>query len=86
MKASNIQSKRIRILTPKRTVLQTHLVDKLLEQYCHNLLNLLTTLLQTIEILDLECVLGHVTGVQIENKNALINPPFCGDKIITEKR
>ena len=28
-----------------------------------------------IEILDLECVLGHVTGVQIENKNALINPP-----------
>ena len=29
----------------------------------------------TIEILDLECVLGHVTDVQIENKNALINPP-----------
>jgi hypothetical protein len=28
-----------------------------------------------IEILDLECVLGHVTGIQIENKNALINPP-----------
>ena len=25
--------------------------------------------------LDLECMLGHVTGVQIENKNALINPP-----------
>ena len=30
---------------------------------------------QTIEILDLECVLCHVTGVQNENKNALINPP-----------
>jgi hypothetical protein len=29
----------------------------------------------SIEILDLECVLGHVTGVQIENKNSLINPP-----------
>ena len=29
----------------------------------------------TIEILDLECVLCHVTGVQNENKNALINPP-----------
>jgi hypothetical protein len=29
----------------------------------------------TIEILDLECVLGHVTGVKIENKNALINRP-----------
>ena len=28
-----------------------------------------------IEILDLECVLCHVTGVQNENKNALINPP-----------
>ena len=41
---------------------------------------------RTIEILDLECVLGHVTGVQIENKNALINPPFYGDKIFTEKR
>ena len=27
----------------------------------------------TIEILDLECVLCHVTGVQNENKNALIN-------------
>ena len=26
-----------------------------------------------IEILDLECVLGHVTGVQIENINALIS-------------
>jgi hypothetical protein len=23
-----------------------------------------------IEILDIECVLGHVTGVQIENSNA----------------
>jgi hypothetical protein len=30
---------------------------------------------EIIEILDLECVIGHVTGVQIENKNALINPP-----------
>ena len=30
---------------------------------------------KTIEILDLECVLCHVTGVQNENKNALINPP-----------
>ena len=30
---------------------------------------------QNIEILDLECVLCHVTGVQNENKNALINPP-----------
>ena len=30
---------------------------------------------QVIEILDLECVLLHVTGVQNENKNALINPP-----------
>ena len=30
---------------------------------------------QFIEILDLECVLCHVTGVQNENKNALINPP-----------
>ena len=29
-----------------------------------------------IEILDPECVLCHVTGVQNENKNALINPPF----------
>ena len=29
----------------------------------------------SIEILDLECVLYHVTGVQNENKNALINPP-----------
>ena len=29
----------------------------------------------SIEILDLECVLGHVTGFQIENKNAIINPP-----------
>jgi hypothetical protein len=29
----------------------------------------------TIEILDLECVLRYVTGVQIENKNALINRP-----------
>ena len=29
----------------------------------------------TIEILDLECMLCHVTGVQNENKNALINPP-----------
>ena len=30
-----------------------------------------------IEILDLDlkCVLCHVTGVQNENKNALINPP-----------
>ena len=28
-----------------------------------------------IEILDLKCVLCHVTGVQNENKNALINPP-----------
>ena len=28
-----------------------------------------------IEILDLECMLCHVTGVQNENKNALINPP-----------
>ena len=28
----------------------------------------------TIEILDLKCVLGRVTGVQIENENALINP------------
>ena len=28
-----------------------------------------------IEILDLEYVLCHVTGVQNENKNALINPP-----------
>ena len=28
-----------------------------------------------IEILDLECVLCHVTGVQNENKNALINLP-----------
>ena len=27
-----------------------------------------------IEILDLECVLCHVTGVQNENKSALINP------------
>ena len=26
----------------------------------------------TIEILDLECVLCHVTGVQNENKNAVI--------------
>ena len=30
---------------------------------------------KSIEILDLECVLCHVTGVQNENKNALINPP-----------
>ncbi len=30
---------------------------------------------RTIEILDLECVLDHVTGVQIANKNALINRP-----------
>ena len=30
---------------------------------------------KAIEILDLECVLCHVTGVQNENKNALINPP-----------
>ena len=30
---------------------------------------------QNIEILDLECVLCHVTGVQNENKNALINRP-----------
>ena len=30
---------------------------------------------QFIEIIDLECVLCHVTGVQNENKNALINPP-----------
>ena len=30
---------------------------------------------KNIEILDLECVLCHVTGVQNENKNALINPP-----------
>ena len=29
-------------------------------------------------------MLGHVTGVQIENKNALINRPCCGDKIFTE--
>ena len=29
----------------------------------------------TIEVLYLECVLGHVTGVKIENKNALINRP-----------
>ena len=29
----------------------------------------------SIEILDLECVLCHVTGVQNEIKNALINPP-----------
>ena len=29
----------------------------------------------TIEILDLECMLCHLTGVQNENKNALINPP-----------
>ena len=29
----------------------------------------------SIGILDLECVLDHVTGVQISNKNALINPP-----------
>ena len=28
-----------------------------------------------IEILDLECALHHVTGVQISNKNALIHPP-----------
>ena len=28
-----------------------------------------------IEILDIECVLCHVIGVQNENKNALINPP-----------
>ena len=31
--------------------------------------------MQTIEILDLECVLRHVIGVQNENKNALIDPP-----------
>ena len=31
--------------------------------------------ISTIEILDLECVLCHLTGVQNENKNALINPP-----------
>ena len=31
--------------------------------------------IQTIEILDLECVLCHVTGVQNENKDALINLP-----------
>ena len=28
-----------------------------------------------IEVLDLECVLCHVTGVQNEKKNPLINPP-----------
>jgi predicted nucleotidyltransferase len=37
------------------------------------LLVLLLANVETIEILDLECVLDHVTGVQIENKNALIN-------------
>ena len=36
---------------------------------------LLNECVKTIEILDLECVLCHVTGVQNENKNALINPP-----------
>ena len=59
----------------------------LLNTVQHNSSNkLLTTLIKlfisarvvsvvAIEILDLECVLCHVTGVQNENKNALINPP-----------
>ena len=29
----------------------------------------------SMKILDIECVLCHVVGVQDENKNAIINPP-----------
>ena len=29
----------------------------------------------TIEIIDIECVLGNLAGTQIEKKIALINPP-----------
>ena len=32
----------------------------------------------TIEILHQECVFGRVNGVQIENKNALINARHIG--------
>ena len=31
--------------------------------------------LTTTEILDTECVLCHLTGLQNKNENALINPP-----------
>ena len=30
---------------------------------------------RTIEIIDIECVLGNLAGTQIEKKIALINPP-----------
>ena len=30
---------------------------------------------ETIEIIDIECVLGNLAGTQIEKKIALINPP-----------
>ena len=41
----------------------------------------------SIEILDLECVLCHVIGVQNENKNALINPPcwICPRSVVCKR-
>ena len=33
------------------------------------------THVKTIEIIDIECVLGNLAGTQIEKKIALINPP-----------
>ena len=46
------------------TILQPEL--HMLEQFCY---------VQSIEIIDIECVLGNLAGTQIEKKIALINPP-----------
>ena len=54
-------------------VLQAMFIIFGLKSIIKQLLNLVYGFL--IEILDLECVLCHVTGVQNENRNALINPP-----------
>ena len=78
------------------------------------LLVLCGSLVPIIELLDIECVLCHVTGVQFDRKIcpyksaildflqklpfafaqnvlgranfALINPPFCGDNVLTDTR
>ena len=57
--------------------IETEIVSISICDFCVLLLTDVKELIsgRCIEILDLECVLCHVTGVQNENKNALINPP-----------
>ena len=40
----------------------------------------------TIELLDIECALCHVTGSNLTIKIVLINPSFCGDNFLTNTR